>query len=282
MATIQSLIESFGVLKRNPVVFGVGLLYAVIVLPQSVLSLMGIPLVPRLLQILTFFITPFVVAGLLGMVYEGRVRTTGFGTFTKVGKAKYVSLLVGNLIQFVIQVAFIAAAFVMVIFTIGLSFSAAGSRSALRGIGIVAVALFGGLFLVYLLVMFFLQFFAPAIVADNVGVIEGYSRSIGVVKRNIVQALGFGVLNLLFNLLLVLPAIALVVITFFGAAGLEAAGVPAIEGMAASESAGGTGLGLVLMAGIGGYSLITTTLMMPFRAAFSVSFYDNHRPEAWN
>ncbi|MDS0258643.1 hypothetical protein NDI56_04355 [Haloarcula sp. S1CR25-12] len=284
MATIRSLTESFGVLKRNPVVFAVGLLYAVIVLPQTAMSLMGIPLVPRLFQIVTFFITPFVLAGLLGMTYEGRVRATGFGTFTKIGKKKYVSVLAGNLINFVITAVFGFVTFIVVVFTIGLTFSAAQSESVLSSIGIVFVAVLAGLGLVYLLVMFFLQFYAPAIVTDNVGVIEGYRRSVGLVKRNIVQTLGFGVLNLLLGLLLLLPAIALVVVTIFGAGALGAgatAGAGSTGASGISGSTGGTGLSLVLIAGIIGYSFITTVLMTPFRAAFSVSFYDNHRPAQW-
>jgi len=285
MATIKSLSESFGVLKRNLVVFAVGLLYAVIILPQTAASLFGIPIIPRVLQFLTFFITPFILAGLLGMTYEGRVRDTSFGTFTKIGKAKYVSLLAGNLIQLLINVVFAVVGFVALLFTVGLGVSAAqgGSdvgSSVLSGIGVVAIALFGGLVLVYLLVMFFLQFFAPAIVADNVGVVDGYKRSMGVVKRNIVQTLGFGVLNLLVSILLLLPAIGVVLLTFVGTSGLESAGISGAD--SAAQTAGSGDLPILALVGVLGYSFITTTLVTPFRAAFSVSFYDNHRPSDWD
>jgi len=280
MATIKSLTESFGVLKRNPVVFGVGLLYAVILLPQTALSLLGVPLVPRLVQAITFFITPFIFAGLLGMTYEGRVRDTGFATFKKIGQAKYVSVLAGNLLQAVITFTFGIVLFLGFIFTVGLSLSAAQSDagSVMSGIGVVALALFGGVMLVYLLVMFFLQFYAPAIVADNVGVLDGYKRSVGVVKRNILQTLGFGVLNLLVTLLLLLPAIGLALLAFAGASGLgSVGGVDPGAQAVASDS-----LPVVVMGGVIGYSFLTTTLVTPFRAAFSVSFYDNHKPSNWD
>lgn len=288
MATIRSLTESFGVLKRNPIVFAAGLLYAVILLPQTALSLMGVPIVPRFVQAVTFFITPFVFAGLLGMVYEGRVRDTGFGTFTTIGKKKYVSVLAGNLIQTAITLIFIVVTFFVMLFFVGIGISAAqgAGESVLGSIGVASIALFGGLVFVFLLVMFLLQFYAPAIVADNVGALEGYKRSVGLVKRNFLETLGFGLLNLLISALLLLPAVALVVLTVFGAGALGGAGA-GVAGAGTSEisstagSSAGTGLSLAVIGGFLAYSFLTTTVMTPFRTAFSVSFYDNHRPSEW-
>ncbi|MFC6755473.1 hypothetical protein ACFQER_00625 [Halomicroarcula sp. GCM10025894] len=174
MATIRSLTESFGVLKRNPVVFLAGLVYAVILLPQTALSLMEIPLLPQALQALTFFITPFVLAGLLGMVYEGRVRSTGIGTFVKIGKSKYLSLLGANLIQVALGIIFgIVSFFVLLalVFVLGIGITTTSSDSGIAAFGVTFVVAVAGLVLVYLLVQFFLQFYAPAIVVDNVGAV---------------------------------------------------------------------------------------------------------------
>ena len=277
MATIQSLTEAVGVLKRNPVVFVAGLIYAVVLLPQSALSALNIPLVPTLLQILTFFITPFIVAGILGMTYEGRVRETSLDTFTKIGKKKYVSLLAGNLVIFVITVVFILLMVLLSFLVVGIGFAAASAESALAGgVGIVSIAVFLAAILVFLLVMFFLQFWGPAIVADNVGVGPGFQRSVGLVKRNLLPTLGFGVLNLVINLALALPALALSLLPLLTGAGAETVG-------AAGDVQSATQLGSSLLAQVGliAYSFVIAVVMTPFRLAFAVSFYDNHRPSAW-
>ncbi len=277
MATIQSLTEAVGVLKRNPVVFVAGLIYAVVLLPQSALSALNIPLVPTLLQILTFFITPFIVAGILGMTYEGRVRQTSLDTFTKIGKKKYVSLLAGNLVIFVITVVFILLMILLAFIVAGIGFAAASAESALAGgVGIVSIAVFLAAILVFLLVMFFLQFWAPAIVADNVGIGPGFQRSAGLVKRNLLPTLGFGVLNLVINLALALPALALALLPF-----LTGVGTGAVGATGDLQSATQLGSSLLAQVGLIAYSFVIAVVMTPFRLAFAVSFYDNHRPSAW-
>jgi len=268
MAAIQSLMESFGVLKRNPVVFWIGALYGAIIIPQSMLSRMGIPILPVALQIVTFFVTPFALAGLLGMVYEGRVRGTRLVTFVNVGKKKYDSVLVGNLIRFAIQVLFTAVAFLLLVFTIGLSLTAVNPASKLRTIGLTVIALFGVIVLLYLLLFFFLQFYTAAIVVDNVGAIEGYRRSIGVVMRNPVQTLGFSVLHLLVALLLLAPALVSTAVLVFGPGTLG--------GTQTLGPAGGGRFGMGTILVLAAYSLVTMTAVRPLLAAFSVSFYDNH------
>lgn len=293
MVTIRSLTESFGVLKRNLVVFVAGLVYAVVLLPQTALSLMEIPLLPQALQALTFFITPFVLAGLLGMAYEGRVRATGMGTFVKIGKSKYLSLLGANLIQVALTIIFGIVSFFVLLglfFVFGIGVAAGSPRSGLAALGVTSVVAVAGLVLVYLLVQFFLQFYAPAIVVDNVGAMGGYSRSVGLVKRNIVQTLGFSIVNLLLSLLLISPGILLAVAAFLGlgpfsgasAGGLGAPGASTVGAGGISSTTGETGSGPVVQGGVIAYSFLTTILMTPFRAAFSVSFYDNHRPSHWD
>lgn len=279
MATIKSLKESVGILKRNPVVFAAGLLYAVVVLPQTALSTFQVRYIPTLLQMITFFITPFIVAGILGMVYEGRVRQTGLGTFTKIGKKKYVHILAGNLVIFLITFLFTFAMLILG-FIVGLSVLAAaasGEASVFGGVGIVAILVFLGGFLVFLVVMFFLQFFGPAIVADNVGAVEGFQRSVGLVKRNLVSALGFSVLNFVINIALALPALVLVLLPVLTGADAGGAGLASdLQTSSYAETSMLTNVAIIV------YSFVLAIVMTPFRAAFAVSFYDNHRPSHWN
>ena len=277
MATIRSLSESLGVLKRNPLLFAIGVLYAVIVLPQSALALLGIPLVPRLLQMVTFFVTPFVIAGLLAMAYEGTKRPASLSTFKKVGKDRYARVLVGNLIKFVLDLVFGIVLVVVVFLTVGLGMAAAMNgggdpSSALMGsVGVVAIAAIAAVVLLFLILSFFVQFYAVAYVVDDVGVVDGFARSIGVVKGNLVSALGFGVVNLIVGVLLFLPVVGIVLIPFLTGGMGSGAGVGA-----GTQSASAFGTPLLLQAGVVVYSFVVSVLMVPFRSTFSVTFYENH------
>lgn len=275
MATIRSFTESLGVLGQNPILFAVGALYAAIVLPQTALSTFGIPLLPALFQIVTFFITPFVIAGLIGMSYESRARDTSFETFKRVGKDRYVSLLIGNLLEFGFTLVF-GFVSLIVAFLVGFGAIAAGSASGasgamLGGIGLVVFAILAVMFLVFLIVMLLIQFYPASIVVDQVGAVDGYRNSIGVVRNNLVQALGFSLLNLVIGILLFVPTIVLFLL-------------PALQGELASGSTMGAtasqtsmfGTSLLSMAGVIVYTLLVTALVTPFRMAFLVSFYDNH------
>lgn len=278
MATIQSFAETLGVLKRNPLLFAVGALYAVIVLPQTALSTFGIPLVPWLFQAVTFFITPFVIAGLLAMAYEGRVRDTSFETFKEIGKDRYVPVLLGNLIEFVFSFVYGFVAAIVALFVVGfgaMAMTGGGtggtSDAMLGGLGIVSIALIAALVLVFLLVMFFIQFYATAIVVDDVGVVDGFRNSVSVVVNNIVEALGFGVINLVIALLVALPALGIFLVPLLGG------GLGSASGMGATPTqSGDLGATLLAQGGIVVYSFVATLVLTPFRSAFSVSFYDNH------
>ena len=268
MATIASLKQSLGVLKGNPKLFAVGLLLTGIVLPQTGLSVIsGLLALP--VQMVTFFITPFVLAGLLGMAYEGRVRPTDFGTFKQIGKDRYVPLLLANFIKFLISAAFGVVGFMVAIFTVGLTVASADSANLVESVGIIAIVLFVLLVLVTFVVFFFLQFYPAAIVADDVGAVEAYKRSVGLVRANIVPSLGYGFVNLVVSLATAAPVLFLL----FGAV------LYAGSGAGAESALGGSGgVALTAVGGILVYFLVVNTLLTPFRSAFMVCFYDNHRP----
>ncbi|MCU4802770.1 hypothetical protein OB920_20620 [Halobacteria archaeon HArc-gm2] len=279
MATIQSFTESLGVLKRNPLLFAAGALYAAILLPQTALSTFGIPFVPTLLQMVTFFITPFVIAGLLAMAYEGRRQQTSLATFKKVGKDRYVRLLVGNLIRFVLDLAFIVVFLVVVVFTVGFGMAAAmngggdPSNAIMGSVGVVAVAGIAVVGLLYLLVSFFIQFYPVAYVVDDVDVIDGFSRSVGLVRSNFVPALGFSLIKLVVGALLWVPSIALVVVAILLGDGTTGAEM----GATATQTGGPAETEMLVLIGFVAYAFLVNVVMIPFRSAFSVAFYENHR-----
>lgn len=283
MGAISSLSDSVGTLVDTPLLFGAGALYGLIVLPQTAAQLFGIPIVPLLLQIVTFFITPFVVAGLVAMAYQSMKQgTTSFETFKRKGRDKYVGILAGNLLQFVIAFGYFIVAgllfFVVSIFVIGIGAGAGSAAGGPGGLSLEAilsgtaliVVLIGALFLlVYLLIVLFIQFYQPAIVVDDVGAIEGFKRSIGVVRSNLLSSVGFLAINVLVSLLLSAPVIAVFLLPFLtGSAGATA---PASQPP-------GSGFELGLAASLGGtvMALLITTISVPFRLTYATDFYDAH------
>jgi len=64
-------------------------------------------------------------------------------------------------------------------------------------VGVVAV----GLVLAYLLVTFFVQFYAHAVVLDGSELVDGFRRSAGLVRSNLLSVFGYTVLLLVGSLL---------------------------------------------------------------------------------
>jgi len=284
MGAISSLQNAVGTLFDTPLLFAAGALYAVIVLPQSAASYFGVPFVPTLLQFVTFFITPFVIGGIIAMSYQSMKQgNTSFDTFKSKGKDKYVSLLAANILRTVILIGYGVVAgilfIVVAIFVVGISAGAAsgagsGLDAALGGAALIVIALGAVMALIYLVIIFFIQFLQPAIVVDDVGAIEGFKRSIGVAKSNAVSALGFLVINVIVSILLALPILLLTVVPFLMGSG----GAPPTTGPATSPAAGTSGFELGLAASLGATLLtfVITVISVPFRLTYATDFYEAH------
>jgi hypothetical protein len=285
MAAIEAFRAALSALGRNPVLFLVGLLYGVITLPQSAAQLAGVPLVPNLLQILTFFVTPFVVAGLLGMAMEALDDETSLSTLTRVGKARYVPLLVGNLVElaitivFGIVVAIVAAVTAIAVLGVG---GVTGTPNA-GALAVVALVV-GVVLLAFLLVFFFVQFYPVAIVVDETDTIDGFRASYRLVRDNLVSALGYSVISLLVGLVTTIPISGFVfwrtlqnLPALDGGAptgpGAGAGGMP--PGAGGLQSLGFSTTEIVVVSLI---SLATTMLLFTFQRTFATAFYRRHEP----
>ena len=286
MAAIAALRTALSALGRNPVLFLGGLLYGVVVLPQSALQLAGIPLAPTALQILTFFVTPFVVAGILGMADEALDGDTSLGTLRAAGTDAYVPLLIGNLVAVAIALAFgvaLAIAVVAVVLTVGFGSLSGGAA------GTGALALVGGTLLLiglaYLLVNFFIQFYPVLIVLTDADAVESFTGSYGFVRRNLVAALGYSVIQFVVGLLIAAPLTGFIIyrtfqnfdpssVTTGAGAGAGAAG--GFGGLSGSTSLFSTPevVALALV------SLAVTMLGTAFQQTYAVSFYRRHADTA--
>ncbi|TKX77402.1 hypothetical protein EXE53_26780 [Halorubrum sp. SD626R] len=293
MAALQSLRPAVGGIVRNPILVVVAALFAVAQLPNL--------LVPPSMPVLSLAVSigmfgvfvlglPFAQGGFLGMADEAVSGRTRLGTFLSVGKEHYVSLLLGYLVLLALNFAFgFLAFFGAMAVVLGGAYTAAGSGAAgnamststgasaggaatgTGGFGadptvLAAAALVGlGLLLVYLLVTFFIQFYAHAVVLDGTDLVAGFRRSAGLVRRNLLSSLGYTIVlfvgGIVFGGIAALSS-AIAAVAFGGG---MADGSPAAELLPALSPA-------VAVVGLVVY-LVVVGVMGAFYGTYSVAFY---------
>lgn len=287
MSAVQSLRTAVDALSRNPVLFLGGLVYALVVLPQRALQLAAVPLAPAALQLLTFFVTPVVVAGVVGMAREALDGDTSLSTLTAVGTRRYVDLLLATLVEFGIQLAFGIAFVVLALVAV----VAAGGGSA-GPVAIVGAGLGVALALAYLIVLFLIQFYPVLVVVDDAGPVDAVTGSVAFVRSNVVSTLGYSLITVVLGGLAALPVSGFAAYRFLtsgpGAApgdtpgpigggmtpgGPGAGGAPEMSELFAG---GGLGLSTPEVIALALVSAATTALFFAFRHTYATAFYRRH------
>lgn len=273
MAAMAALRTALGALGRNPVLFMGGLLYGILVLPQNALQLANVALVPAALQILTFFVTPFVVAGVVGMADEAIDGDTSLGTLRAVGTDKYVPLLAGNVVEFaIVAVVGVVLGFVGVALVLGVFAGVAGVVSVVVGLVVIAI-------------LFFVQFYPVLIVLTDADTVESFTESYGFVRRNLLATLGYSVIRLVVSLVIAAPFTGIVAYRTFQR--FDPSSVTTGGGAGTGASAGGAGGFGALTGGeslfstpeVVALSLIGVAVVMlgtAFQQTYAVAFYRRH------
>lgn len=195
MALLSALRRTPSALVRNPVVFVPILVLSALQTPQLLLQSRA-PLLASAISLVLSAVylvaVPFVHAGLIGMADEALDGRTSLSTFVAEGKANFIQV-------FLVYLAVVAVNFVfglVVIFGALLAavslYPGGGTPSTpvLAGLGIVG----GGFLLAYLLLAFFIQFYAQAIVVDDCDAVESIRRSVSLVRSNLVSVVGYSLL----------------------------------------------------------------------------------------
>jgi hypothetical protein len=289
MSAVQSLRTAVDALARNPVLFLGGLVYALVVLPQRALQLAAIPLAPAALQLVTFFVTPFVLAGVVGMARDALDGEASFGTFTATGKRRYVDLLLATLVEFGIQLAF-GVAFIVLALVVLVAGGGSVGPTTLVGAGLVVV-----LALAYLIVLFLVQFYPVVVVVDDAGAVDAVSGSVSFVRSNVVSTLGYSVVTVVLGGLAALPVSGFAAYRFLTSGpgtgpapgdtpgpigggmspgGPGAGGTPAMSDLFAGG--GGLGLSTPEVVALALVSAATTALFFAFRQTYATTFYQRH------
>jgi hypothetical protein len=280
MSAVQSLRTAVRALSGNPVLFLGGLAYALVVLPQRALQLAAVPLAPAALQLLTFFVTPFVVAGVVGMASEAVDGSTSVDTLAAVGRRRYVDLLLATLVEFGIQLAF---GVVFVVFALLAVVAAGGSIGA---IGILAVLLGAALAFAYLVVLLLIQFYPVLVVVDGADPIDAVTGSVAFVRSNVASTLGYSAITVALGGLTALPVSGVAAYRVLtsgpgagdapgpigGSAGPGAGETPGL-GEAFAGAGGGVGLSTPEVVALAAVSAATTALFFAFRHTYATAFY---------
>ncbi|SFR46679.1 DUF7847 domain-containing protein [Halogeometricum limi] len=271
MAALQSLRTALGSLGRNPVLFLGGLAYALVILPQTATQLAGIPVAPTLLQILTFFVTPFFLAGVIGMAGEALNGDTSLPTLRRVGKNRYVPLLVANFVEFVLVLAIAIVGLIVV----AISFVLASTSGAP---GPVLAAVVGLVVLVALAISFFIQFFPVAIALGDADAIGGFKESVGLVRRNLLSTLGYSVISLVVTVVTIVPTVGATLYPVLSNVDqLQEMQQSGMDQAAASQMAAFQ-LSTTEVVLVSAISLATTMLLFTFQQTYATAFYRAHRP----
>lgn len=299
MVALQALRETVRALADSPVLLLGGLVYALVVAPQTALAIAGVPLLPTIVQILTFFVTPFVLAGVVGLAAAALDGGARFETFVDVGKRRYLPLLVGNLLEFGITfligvVVLVVGIVLLLVVGVG-AFALGGGSGGGPGLGAVALVAVVALPLAALVaaVFLFVQFYPIAIVYDGADSVEGFRRSYRLVRENLVPALGYSVVVLLAGLVATVPVVAVAFLlaaprlrTLAAGGPVDPGGGAGPGGPGATPVGPGTTTGGALADGsIGGLfalpevlgltllSVVLTTVLVAFRQTYATAFY---------
>ncbi|MFB6093609.1 MAG: hypothetical protein ABEJ77_01540 [Halanaeroarchaeum sp.] len=209
------------------------------------------------LSLVFIVVMPFFQGGVIAMADEALDGQTRLQTFVTAGKANYVSILVAYLALIAVNFGLGIIGFFVALFGGVVVLGSGGVGSA--GIAVLAVIglVIGIAVLLYLVLLFFLQFYGKAIVLDDMGAVDGLKHSVSVVRRNILGTLGYsllvGVLGGTFGAIVGTFSILL------SPESARAFSLPAIS--------------LPLLAGVGLLALVVGVVFGGVFAMYSVSFY---------
>lgn len=277
MAALQALRPAVSGVVRNPILVAVAALFGLPQLPNLLVQ-SGQPILAGLLSLGTFavmvLVLPFFQGGALGMASEALAGRTSLGTLVTVGKANYVSLLLGYFVLLALNLVFGFLTFMGALVAVvgGSVGGSVGGDAAAQGIGanttlLAVVAIVGvGLLLAYVVVTLFIQFYAHAVVLDGTDLVSGFRRSVGLVRSNLLSVIGYTV---------ILGAGSLVVGTLAAAASFvfapQAPGSPTASIVSVDQTPA------LLVAGAVGYVLLVG-VFGAFYATYSVAFYERISP----
>lgn len=204
MSAIGSLSTALTTVRKNPILLAGGLLFALFSESYVFLEVYGGMLAQLFVWPILIFAMPFFLAGFIAMVHEATDGSTSLESFVHGGKENYVSMLGATVLFMVIIFGLsFAAMFLLVFAGIGaLAAGGGGGGLAIMLVGIVIAVLIIG-------VVMFLQFYHTAIVISGAKAVDSFSKSVSLVRQNLVSVIGFSLIFFVIGLLWQGPGMAL-------------------------------------------------------------------------
>lgn len=265
MAVLRSLRRAVAGLARNPVVFVVTAALALVQLPQLAAQAIG-PAVATVAS--TVFglgfvvVVPFVQGGAIAMADEALDGRTRLRTFVRAGRANYVQLLIGYALLLGVNMAIVVGGLLVGLLGAVVVFVLVPDPTS-TVVPLVVLALIGlVVLLAYLAVAFVVQFYGQAIVLDDLPAVDGFKRSVRLVRDNPVPVVGYTLLA-------------------GSVGGLYGLVVGALSILLSTRPDAGLDVPQLTLAGQVGAALgvvVVTTLLGAVLLVYSVAFYRAIRP----
>jgi len=200
---LSSLRQTPKTLIENPVVFLPVVIVMALQVPQVALPTTN-PVLSGAVSLgvsaILLLVMPFLQGGLIGMADEALDGRTTIQTFLAAGKSNYVSILVAYIALMAVNFALGILVLLVAVFGGAVALQGgveAANTTVLVGVGIVAsIVVFA-----YLLLSFFAQFYGQAIVLENRDVVDGFKRSVSVVRHHLVSTLGYSLIGVVVSVL---------------------------------------------------------------------------------
>jgi len=193
----RSLSEAVGAVRRAPSLLLVS--FAVVALQLPVLLTQQGVASPTLVSVVSSIVAllagPIVLAGAVTLAADALDGGGGLGSFVAGVRDHGVGVFLGYLLFLFLAVLLGGVGFVVFLIGgvfIGLGVVLGGGGIGVGILGVVAFLLL--LFVVFVVPVLFVHFFAHAVVLDDQSVGDAFRRSFGVVSGNFLRALGYGVL----------------------------------------------------------------------------------------
>lgn len=278
MGVFASLSTGIDTLRRNPLIVGLVLVYSTV--GAAISSLQSIdPLLVYPAYFALLFVIPFFLGGIIGTIHDGLRGRSTLNRFVSAGTSGYLSIFGGGVLLMVVSgllyfVVFLVGIFVAA-FALGMSGMGTTGLGGLSG-GATALAAIVSLLGLLLIVLpwFVLQFFPAAVVVDDLGLVDSFKRSGGLVKTDFLSVLGFDAIAFLIGLVAQVPTVYLFYRTTNASPGFAATG-------SMYDALSTTELGIYL-----GLTVLFGTLVGSVSQAYYVAYYDHFpspgRPDRGN
>lgn len=263
-AAIDALTDVGTFLKHNPVILAVGWVASVTILMAN--AVLG--QIPLLGQLLSVFLGPVFLAGMLGTIYAGRDGSASTSDFVESLRSHYLRLLGGSLVVGGVMLVVGVGGLLATVFA--MSFGSTTGRgtgpAAMVGAALIPLLAIGVVLGLFYTVV---QFFDVAIVVEDAGVVESFRRSVELLAAAPLSVLGYTVLRAVVGALFVFAPLVVVASAVGGVVSAASAG-SGLDGLL-----GAAGLAVVALLLV--WFLVLLPLGQIVGLTYHVAYFNRHK-----